>query len=400
MYDVKEERTLKKLYGNVVLSDKILQNATIVVNNGKIIDILSAAGNKSKPTDENVYILPGLVDIHNHGGMGWDYMFATEEAFEGISDYLVSHGVTSALCSSSTAPVKELKRFLDFFREYKTCNTNGCRFIGVHVEGPFISLKNKGAHPKSALLTPADGYDLLLEYSDIIKEITIAPELPGMADMIRDLRKAGIVISGGHDNAEPVHIEQAIEAGMTHTTHVYCAMSMIHMRNLIRYCGLSEYSLYCDQLTTEMIADNHHIPPMMAALIYKCKGAKKLCIVSDGISPGGMPEDGKLYPLGTVYGEKPTMVMINNGVAVMEDKSCYAGSVQALDQMIANLVNDAGVPLVDAVRMASLTPAEVIGMQNEIGSIEIGKRADFCIMDRDFKVQATISGGEYIYVNQ
>lgn len=400
MYDVKEERTLKRLYGNVVLPDKILKNATVVVKNGTILDILPTTDNKSELTNENVYILPGLVDIHNHGGMGWDYMLATEKAFTGISNYLASHGVTSALCSSSTVPMRELKKFLDFFREYKTYNTKGCRFIGVHIEGPFISPVNSGAHPKGLLLTPIDGYDLLLEYSDIIKEITVAPELPGMIDMIRDLRGSGIVVCGGHDNAEPVHIEQAIESGMTHTTHIYCAMSMIHMRNLVRYCGLSEYSLYCDKLTTEMIADNHHIPPMMASLIYRCKGPKKLCIVSDGISAGGMPEDGQLYPLGTTFGDKSTMVMVNNGVAVMEDKSCYAGSVQALDQMIANLVSDSDIPFVDAVRMASLTPAEVIGMQNEIGSIEVGKRADFCIMDKDYNVLAAISGGEYIYVNQ
>lgn len=391
---------MKSICGNVVLPEEILRGATIFYYNGKIEKIIPAKENVSEATNKDIYILPGLVDIHNHGGMGFDYMHATEEAFKNINDYLTSHGVTSALCSTISVPMKELEKFLTFFREYKTHADRGCRFLGVHIEGPFISAKNSGAHSKDFLLTPIDGYDLLLEYADIIKEITVSPELPGMADMIRNLSKAGIVVCGGHDDADPVHIEQAIEAGMTHSTHIYCAMSMIHMRNLVRYCGLTEYSLYCDKLTTEIIADNRHIPPMLASLVYRCKGADKLCIVSDGLSSGGMPDDGRLYSLGSTPSGKTVTVMINNGVAVMGDKSCYAGSVQALDQMVANLVNDAGIPFVDAVRMASLTPAEVIGMQNEIGSIEAGKRADFCIMDRDYRVLETISGGESIYVRQ
>lgn len=182
---------------------------------------------------------------------------------------------------------------------------------------------------------------------------------------------------------------------MRHCTHIYCAMSTLHKTGLQRRCGLCEYAMTHSEITAEMIADNHHTPPWLAQMIYRCKGADKLCVVSDSIAPGGLYEKEGMFLLGT--GENCTQVFVEDGVAVVGDRSCYAGSVQALDNMIRNLVKDADIPLVDAVRMATLTPAEVVGIEPDCGSITVGKRADFCIMDENLEVIETIVEGKTIF---
>lgn len=381
-----------QLTGNIILSNKILYGGTVRWKDGKIIEIHSGEGGDCKDLP---YILPGLVDIHNHGALGHDYMEATGETFSLVSQYLARHGVTSAQCATVTAPIPQTQDFLNAFRAWKQSGeAPGCRFTGVHLEGPYISVKNKGAHPEEALLTPEDGYEWILQNRDVVREVTLAPELPGMPGMIKALHEAGIVVSGGHDDAEPENVEAAIENGMTHCTHIYCAMSTLHKTGLQRRCGLCEYAMSSDAITAEMIADNHHTPPQLAQMIYKCKGAEKLCVVSDAIAAAGGKE-GEWFTLGS--GEDCTKVFVEDGVAIMEDKTHYAGSVQALDQMVRNLVNDAGIPLVDAVRMASLSPAEVVGIAAECGSITEGKRADFCIMDTNLQVSKTIVAGKTVY---
>ena len=182
---------------------------------------------------------------------------------------------------------------------------------------------------------------------------------------------------------------------MTHCTHIYCAMSTLHKTNGHRRCGLTEYAMTHDNLTAEIIADNHHVPPLLAQMVYQAKGPKKLCVVSDAIAPSGLPESAEVYQLGT--GDGCTKVIVENGVAMVADRSCYAGSVQSIDLMIKNLVRDAGIPLVDAVRMASLTPAEILGIDHDCGSIETGKRADLCIMDENLQVCKTVIEGHVVY---
>lgn len=381
---------VKELFGNLVLSDKILYGAKVKYQDGKIIEVCE--GDKSS-THNLPYIFPGLIDIHNHGAVGYDYMEGTPEVFEAISNYLASHGVTTAQCATVSAPVETLKEFFENFRRYS--NQKGCRFYKLHIEGPYISVKNKGAHPENTLLVPKDdGYDWVMENKDIIGEITIAPELAGMPEMIKDMKEAGIVVSGGHDYAEPEDIEEAVKAGMTHCTHIYCAMSTLHKTGMHRRCGLCEYAMSHDNITAEMIADNHHIPPQLASIIYKAKGADKVCLVSDALAPAGI-KSGELFSLG--IGDDCTKVIVEDGVAIVEDRTCYAGSVQSLDQMIRNMVYDANIPLVDAVRMASLTPAKVINIDGECGSIEVGKRADFCVVNSKLEVIETYVGGNLVY---
>lgn len=380
------------------MPERILEYGRVVCSGGKI----AAIEELEKPErTSGRYILPGLVDIHNHGAVLHDYMEATEEAFDAITRYLTSHGITTAQCTTVSAPVERILQCIQFYRKQLKKKSEGrpvCRLAGIHIEGPYISPENKGAHPLDTLLTPEDGYQWILENSDVIREVTVAPELPGMARMIRDLRARGIVVSGGHDHAELEDVRQATENGMTHCTHIYCAMSTLHKTNGHRRCGLTEYAMTHDNLTAEMIADNHHVPPLLARMVYQAKGPEKLCVVSDAISPSGLPESPEVYQLGA--GEGCTKVIVEGGVAMVADRSCYAGSVQSIDRMVRNLVRDAGIPLADAVRMASLTPAEIIGMDHDCGSIEVGKRADLCIMDKNLQVCQTIIEGQVAYERQ
>lgn len=392
---MKEGYGLMEFQGTVILPDRILEYGRVVCDGGKISAIEELKRPKTEPL---YYILPGLVDIHNHGAMSHDYMEATEEAFDAITAYLTSHGVTTAQCTTVSAPLNQILRLIQFYRKRlneRRGNETSCHLAGIHIEGPYIAPENKGAHPLETLLTPEDGYRWILDNSDVIGEVTVAPELPGMPQMIRDLRAEGIIVSGGHDHAELEDVQAAAENGMTHCTHLYCAMSTLHKTNGHRRCGLTEYAMTHDSLTAEIIADNHHVPPLLAKMVYQAKGAKKLCVVSDAIAPSGLPESAGEFQLGT--GDECTRVIVENGVAMVKDRSCYAGSVQSVDLMIKNLVQDAAIPLVDAVRMASLTPAEVIGIDNECGSIEIGKRADLCIMDRNLHVRKTIIAGRVAF---
>ena len=406
----------KEFIGNIVLPDRILYGGSVVLGGGRIVEIREKV---RTDTDRLPYIFPGLVDIHNHGGMGHDYMEATEESFQAIAGHLARHGVTTAQCTTVSAPLPRLQEFLSFYRhwtESRQSGETGCRFCGVHIEGPYISPGKRGAHPAEVLLTPEDGYGWILDNRDVIREITVAPELPGMPRMIRELCGAGILVSGGHDDGEPEDIEAAVEAGMRHCTHIYCAMSTLHKTGGQRRCGLCEYAMTHEGLTAEMIADNHHTPPWLARMIYRAKGADRLCLISDAIAPAGLEESGRrsssemeegrtwsspemesrqLFCLGT--GEDCTKVYVEDGVALVEDGSCYAGSVQALDAMIRNLVRDANIPLVDAVKMASLTPAVILGLDGECGSIKVGKRADLCTVNQNLEILETVVGGMSVY---
>jgi N-acetylglucosamine-6-phosphate deacetylase len=388
------------LKGNVVTPFEVIPGGAVVISDGLIVDVLRGNGvpRGTSVTDAgDGYVMPGLVDIHNHGGLGFEYMDATEEAFRVISRYLAAHGVTTALAATDSAPLDAIVACLEVFRQYRSAPAPGCRLVGVHLEGPYLSVANRGAQPEAWLRTPRDGYEFVLQHADVIRVATVSPELDGMTDMIRAMRKAGIVVSGGHDDAIDAEIMLAIDAGMTHTTHVYCAMSSLPKRAAVRHAGLCEVAMTDDRLTTEMIADNRHIPPILAKMIYRCKGPDRLCIVSDCIRAGGMPPDaGRPITLGKPgRGGQPVIVV--GDIAMLPDKSRYAGSIQALDRMICNVVRQAGVPIHDAVRMASLTPASVIGLQKEIGSIEPGKRADLCITDGGLSVLRTICGGETVY---
>lgn len=388
--------------GTVITPEEELRGVSLVIENGKIKGIF--------PEDETIapdnaaidanggYILPGLIDIHIHGGAGSDVMDSTPEDIGKICVFHASHGVTGLVATTITMPPADILHCIKTIGEAMKSGTPGSRILGVHLEGPFLSCGNRGAHPAEYLLLPKpENYAMLLDFAGIIKTITVAPELPGAERMIDDMHRAGIIISGGHDCACDDDILRAIDAGMTHTTHAFCAMSSLGRKNGRKHLGLNEMLLLDDRLTTEIIADNRHVTPLMAKLAYKCKGAKNMCIVSDCLRAAGMPAGSKRYAIGPRNFKGGCDAVVDDDVAMLPDRSMFAGSITTLDKMIKNLVEYCGIPLIDAVRMASLTPAEIIRIDKSKGSIEAGKDADLCIMDRQLNVVRTIVEGKQVF---
>ena len=383
--------------GNII-KDREIFKADIKVSNGKIIELGENLSDDEVIDADGMYVCPGCVDIHTHGGGGGDFMDADDEAFVNALDFHCKNGTTSLLATSVTAPVERIENMLGVVRRYMKTEQSNCRVLGAHIEGPYLSLKNKGAQHESYLRIPArDPYDFILRNKDVIKTVTIAPEIDGAAEMIAKLTGNDIVVCGGHDAAEKESIIPAIEAGLSHCTHLWCAMSAAVVRENIRRPGLLEMGLSDDRLTVEIIADNHHMSPEMVRIVYKCKGPEKMCIVSDSLRAGGMPEDGKQYLLGAKYDENAQRFIVSDGVACLPDKSRLAGSIQPLSQMVKNMVFDAKIPLVDAFEIASLTPAKVIGEDNKIGSLHPGKMADICILDKNLDVKMTILSSRIVY---
>ena len=381
--------------GTLVMENLILEKCDIRIQNNHIVEIGENLTDDELVYDAtDLYVCPGFVDIHTHGGGGGDFMDATEESFEKALWFHCKNGTTSLLATSVTAPVEEILEMMSFTRDYRERKEMPCRILGVHLEGPYLSYKNRGAQKAEDLRIPArDSYNFILDNSDIVKTVTIAPELEGSVEMIERLREKGIVVCGGHDDGEKKLILPAIEAGLSHCTHLWCAMSTVAMRDGIRTVGLCELGLTDKRLTVEIIADNYHITSDMSKLIYRCKGAKQMCVVSDSLRAGGMPIDGTIYSLGAQKNSEAQKFVVADGVARMLDGSHYAGSIQPIGEMVRHLVLDCDIPLVDAVRMASLTPAEIIGEDNKIGSIKVGKKADFCILDQNYRVQQTFISG-------
>ena len=364
-----------------ILEDKIVE----------IGDNLIATGGEEVIDASGKIVTAGFVDIHTHGGYGSDFMDSTIDAFKKALSFHLDNGTTSVVPTSCTAPKEQIIEFLNFAKDYiENKNNKGAKVVGVHLEGPYLSEKNRGAQKLEDLAVPSvNDYSYMLDFANIIKTVTISPELDGAGQMAKDLTQKGIMVSGGHDDGIYPEFMPAIENGLKHLTHIYCAMSELRFKNDIRSVGLREYGLINDNLTVEMIADNKHIPPELAKMIIRAKGADKVCVVSDCLRCAGLPNDGKLYRLGS--GETAQLVKVNDGVATLADGSRYAGSITCVRQMVKNLIN-MGISVCDAVK----TPAKIIGEDKNIGSLEKGKFADVCILNESFEIEKVILNGKEI----
>ncbi len=378
--------------GTVITPQEAIPNCDVRIEDGKIAEIGASLDGYPTVDAKGAYVTAGFVDIHTHGGYGADFMDADSVAFETGLRFHLDNGTTTVVPTSCTAPKQSIVRFLDFARKYCTKEHSvPTKIAGVHLEGPFLSVRNRGAQKLEELASPEkDDYSYMLEYADVIKTVTLSPELPSADKMTAELKAAGIVVSGGHDDGIYPEFLPAIEAGLTHLTHLFCAMSELRFKEGIRNVGLREYALTDDRLTAEIIADNRHIPPELARLIYRAKGSELVCVVSDSLRCAGMPKDDRIYKLGA--DEDAVLVKIGDGIAITADGEKFAGSITSVREMVRNLIG-AGIPLVDAVKMGTLTPARIIGEEKNIGSIEVGKQADICILDNNFDILAIYIDG-------
>jgi len=382
--------------GTVLTPCESIRDGVVVIEQGRIAAV-GRRGDVAEPPDSTVidaggeYVVPGFVDIHVHGSHGADVLDATPEALETMSDFFVTRGVTAFVGTMITAPPEELVGGLDCARGvFESGGLPGAELLGVHQEGPFLNPAEKGAHPEELLALPTrERWAPFLEYADVLTSMTLAPELDGAVELIRALRKAGVVASAGHTVAIRREFEPALEAGMSHAVHCFCNMGTLRRDNLKRVAGAVETILNDDRITTELIADGWHVGDGLMRLAVRTKGVEKVCLVTDAMTAAGMPPG--RYFIGGVE------AIVEHGIARLPDNSAYASSVTTMDVCVRNAVRRIGLDLRDAVRMASLTPATVVGVDDRKGSLEPGKDADVAVIDEDVNVRVTIARGQVVY---
>jgi len=378
--------------GRIVLPDQVVTGKAVLVEGttiAGIVDVDQLEDDVMLVDVNGRFITPGLIDIHTHGALGHTFNEPTAEAFGTITAENARRGVTGLLATTSTAPIPDLVASLEFAYEWMDAEREGAQVLGVHVEGPYFNVAQAGAQDPNNVRNPNDGtVDQLLAHHDVIRQFTYAPELPGAVDLTRRLVELGIVAAAGHSAAKEAEVAATIEAGLHHIIHIWSAQSTTIREGPWRKPGLLEVSLVYDNLTVEMITDNKHLPPTLMKLAYKCIGPDRLCIISDATSGAGLP-DGSRFRMGELEYE------VHDGVGMMLDRSSFAGSSTLLNQMIPVLTEHVGVPLPEAIRMASLTPARVIGMADRKGSLETGKDADIAIFNNDFTAWRVLINGRW-----
>ena len=392
MNDGNRERPIALINGWIILPDQVVENCALLVSDG-IISGVTAHLDSSSDTDVvdvgGRYISPGLIDIHIHGAAGATFNDPTAESFRTITDTCLARGITSVLATIATAAIPDLIASLAMVRAWCASPRSGSTVLGAHLEGPYFSLTQRGAQDPNHIRNPDDGtVDALLAYSDIMRIMTFAPELPGAAALASRLADCGVIPAMGHSDAKDTDVFKAMECGARHAIHLWSGQSSTVREGAWRKPGILEASLASDVLTGEMIADNRHLPPTLMKLAWKCFGPDRLCLISDATSGAGLPE-GSPFMMGEME------YVIEGGVGMTLDRTSFAGSSTLLNQMIPIVRDEVGIPLPEAVRMASLTPARLIGVDAQKGSLESGKDADIAIFDDTFNAWRTMIGGQW-----
>ena len=378
--------------GRVVLPDAVVEDQALLIEDGRIAALVpssdaSVRSGMPKVDAGGRLVAPGLIDIHTHGALGHTFNEPTAEAFAAITAENARQGVTSLLATVTTAPLEDMVQCLAFAARWMGEAHAGAQVLGVHLEGPYFSPAQKGAQDPESIRVPDDGSaDLLLEWHKVLRIVTFAPELRGALDFTTRVARLGLVPAAGHSAATDAEVRAAMERGLRHVVHLWSGQSSTIRRGPWRVPGLLEASLASDELTAEIIADNRHLPPTLMKLAFKCLGPDRLCAVSDASSGAGLPE-GARYRMGAMEYE------VHDGVGMLLDRSAFAGSTTLLNRMVPVLRDAVGIPLAHAVRMVTLTPARIIGVDRRKGSLEAGKDADITIFDDDFTAWGVVIGG-------
>ena len=383
----------------LIFPTEIRDGLELVAHEGKIMAIreqTQARGDEVVDLAGN-YIAPGFIDLHVHGALGRDSMEASAEAFRAICDFHANGGTTSLLLTTATASLETLGGVLRAVRDCIGRRAQRSRptgaIAGVHVEGPFISRAKCGAQREEFIQDPSPaGVQQLLEYADVIKRITIAPELVGALEAIENFHAHGISVSGGHSDAWDEDARAAFERGMRSVTHTFNCMSNARRRGVYRVGGLLEFALSEPQISCELIADGHHVSPTLMKMLYRAKGCGGICLVTDATAGAGL-RDGSQFSL---FGND---CVVEAGVCLLADRSALAGSAAQMIHVVRTMASKVNVPLHEAIAMATQNPARAIGLDTK-GRLAVGADADFVILSPELDVLRTFSGGEEILCEQ
>jgi N-acetylglucosamine-6-phosphate deacetylase len=376
--------------GNIVTPFRIIKNGTLLIENGKISELGKSLDNTILKNYEIMdvsgkIICPGFADLLVHGGAGFGFADNTDESIEKISSYLLQYGSTTVLASLFAKPeellLEDLNRVADYIEKHPDSNIRG-----IHMEGPFLNKKFKGAMNENYLWKPdSESWEKIWKASKgHIKIMTIAPELEGSVEVMQAAAKEGVVLSIGHSMATYDEVENAIDNGAAHVTHIFNAMQSFHHRTP----GVILGALLHNELKIELIADTLHVHPAVMELLLKLKGASGIILVSDSIRAGGMHEGEYEFADQKIY--------MKEKKAYLEDGT-LAGSTLTLNSAVKNMVEAAGAKITEAVRMASLNGIKVLDLDHKKGILAVGKDADIVVLDKDYDVELTLLNGKVVY---
>ena len=379
----------------------MIRNGTLVMKDGRIVEI--AEGTLEVPDAlvidaQGRYIAPGFIDLHIHGGGGHDFMDGTLDAFLKIAETHARFGTTAMVPTTLTSDQDSLFRTLELYEEANKKNEKGAQFLGLHLEGPYFAMSQRGAQDPRYIRNPdpTEYREIIRRANGSVKRWSVAPELPGALEMGRYLRTEGIIASVAHTEAIHEDVVLAAENGYTLMTHLYSAMLGVTRRNAFRYAGAVESAFLLDDMDVEIITDGIHLPSPLLQLIYKIKGPDRIALITDAMRAASLPPgDSILGPL-----HNGLKVLVEDGVAKLPDRSSFAGSVATADRLVRTIVQQAGVPLLDAIKMMASTPARIMGVQDRKGSLTVGKDADLVLFDEDIRVSTTIVGGQVIFTDE
>ncbi|MEU4194960.1 amidohydrolase family protein [Kribbella sp. NPDC026611] len=364
------------------------EGSALVLRNGRIEAVIPAAEAPADAVDLDGYVvLPGLIDVHAHGGGGYSFDDPDPDAHHEVLRFHARHGVTTMQASLVSAYPEDLERQLDALAITAAGST---QLHGVHLEGPYLAVEQCGAHDPQALRTPAaDEAERLLARSGLVRMATVAPELEGVPEFVHRLTQAGVVVAAGHSEARGPELASAVDNGLTHLTHLWSCQSALVRRGPWRVPGLIEESLASEQLTAEIIADGHHLPPALIEIARRCLG-ERLIAISDATAGAGMPA-GYRYRLGVVECE------VADGVGKIVGQDAFGGSTTPLDGMLRHLHQTLGWPLTEAVAATSTRPAKLLGLAHRKGRLTPGYDADLTLLDHNLTIQATTQSGTWIH---
>jgi N-acetylglucosamine-6-phosphate deacetylase len=390
---------LLKIFNARIVSDgNVIDNGTLVAKDG-LIDYCGT-GNREIPDGNAVidaggrWLSPGFIDMHTHGAGGSDFMDGTVDAFLTAARMHAIHGTTLLYPTTLTSSNDLLFETFRLYEDASALDIDGAAFGGLHLEGPYFSPMQGGAQDPRYLRNPEpDEYMEVLSRSGSIVRWSLAPELPGALEFGKLLSSRGILPAMAHTNATFEEADAAFKCGFTHMTHFFSCMSTVTRRNAYRYAGVIEYGYFNDDVTVEIICDGIHVPKSLLKLIYKIKGPDMLALVTDSMRAAGMPS-GKSV-LGSLKDGQE--VIVEDGVAKLPDRSAFAGSVATTDRLVRTAVTLGEIPMPQAVRMATATPARIMGVSDRKGSLRPGFDADMVMFDDNVDIFATVRGGKVIY---
>jgi N-acetylglucosamine-6-phosphate deacetylase len=382
--------------GNIILPDKIIEDGYLTIEKSLISEVgrmpVQLYDHDEIIDAKGAFVSPGFIDIHTHGGGGFNFLDGTVEAFLAIAETHAEYGTTALLPTTSTSTDEALYQIFDVYKQAKRGNIKGAAFLGIHLEGPYFSYNQRGAQdPKYLKIPKPDDYLNILDASDDIVRWSIAPELEGALELGSLLRSKGIIPSVAHTDAICEEVMAAFDQGYRLMTHLYSGMSTVTRKNAFRYAGALEAAFLIDDMDVEIIADGVHLPKSLLQFVYKFKGPDKTALVTDSIRAAGIPMAAGFYCSGSLDEERK--ILIEDGVAKLPDRSAFAGSIATTNRLVRTMVQVAEISLTDAVKMMSLTPARILGLDSERGSLAKGKNADVVIFDKNIDVKTTIING-------